>query len=52
MPTTGSRRRCRAEILERFSRTSALEKSLGEDLNRRRQYVREQGRDRGADLGM
>jgi len=41
-----------AEILERFSRTPALEKSLGEDLNRRRAYVREQGRDRGADLGM
>jgi hypothetical protein len=41
-----------AEILERFSRTPALEKSLGEDLNRRRAYVREQGCDRGADLGM
>jgi Ti-type conjugative transfer relaxase TraA len=39
-----------AEILERFSRTPALEKSLGEDLNRRREYVREQGPDRGWDL--
>ena len=41
-----------AEILERFSRTPALLKSLGEDLKRRREQVREQERDRGSDLGL
>jgi hypothetical protein len=30
-----------AEILERFSRTPALENSMREDRNRRRAYVRE-----------
>ncbi len=41
-----------AETLERFSRTPMLEKSLGEDLKRRREQLREQGRDRGSDLGL
>jgi MobA/MobL family len=40
-----------AQILERFSRTPALVKSLGEDLKLRRAHVREQERDQGWDLG-
>jgi hypothetical protein len=40
-----------AQILERFSRTPALVKSLGEKLKLRREQVREHGRDRGWDLG-
>jgi hypothetical protein len=41
-----------AQILERFSRTPALVKSLGEDLKLRREQVREHGRERGWDLGL
>jgi hypothetical protein len=41
-----------AQILERFSRTPALVKSLVEDLKLRREQVREHGRERGWDLGL